>query len=199
MRVVRMIMAAAAAVLLMLFVGGPLANAATKGCPHQMGSHQRLTDGPVVQEWTISGLRKSTDGAPGYPVAGQLWEATATVHAVAGTVTPVIPNLAAASGSEEHYPVLWQLASPAGLSGATIAEGQSATGKVYFDVTGEAPAMVIYQGGGAMPTLMWCEEAAMKSMMATMKAKMKAKSGDCCDDMAAPAGSGDCPCCADMA
>lgn len=180
MRVVRMIMVAAAAVVLMLFVGGPLANAATKGCPHQMGSHQRLIDGAVVQEWTITGLRKSADGAPGYPVAGQLWEATATVHAVAGAVTPVIPNLAAVSGSEEHYPVLWQLASPAGLSGAT-------------------PAMVIYQGGGAMPALMWCEEAAMKSMMATMKAQMKSKSGDCCDDMAASAGSGDCPCCADMA
>ncbi len=200
MRALRMIMVAGAAALLMLLVGVPLANAAKKDCPHQMGSHQRLSDasGAVTQEWTITGLHKSTDGAPGYPVAGQLWEATASVHAVSGTVTPVIPNLAAVSGSEEHYRALWQLANPAGLSGATLAEGQSSTGKVYFDVTGGAPAMVVYQDG-AMPTLMWCDEAAMKSMMATMKTQMKSKAGDCCDDMAAPEGSGDCACCADMA
>lgn len=200
MRALRMIMVAGAAALLMVLVGVPLANAAKKDCPHQMGSHQRLSDagGAVVQEWTITGLHKSADGAPGYPVAGQLWEATASVHAVSGTVTPVIPNLAAVSGSEEHYRTLWQLASPAGLSGATLAEGQSSTGKVYFDVTGGAPAMVVYQNG-AMPELMWCDEAAMKSTMATMKTQMKSKSGDCCDDMAAAKESGDCACCADMA
>ena len=192
MRALRMIMVAGAAALLMLLVGVPLANAATKGCPHQMGSHQRLSDagGAVVQEWTITGLHKSADPTPGYPVAGHLWEATATVRAMAGTVTPIIPNLAAVSGSEEHYPVLWQVASPYGIPGATLAQGHTSTGKVYFDVAGGAPAMVIYQGGGAMPTAMWCEQGAMKAMMAAMKS---APDAGCCADM--PTRGDDC--CAD--
>ncbi|ANO11755.1 MULTISPECIES: DUF1942 domain-containing protein [Mycobacteroides] len=192
-----MIMMAAAAVLAMLAVSVPLANAAKNDCPHKMGSHQRLSDadGAVVQEWTISGLRKSTDGVPGYPVAGQLWEATASVHAVTGSVTPLIPNLGAVSGSQERYPALWQVASPYGIPAATIAQGHTATGKVYFDVTGEAPAMVTYQGGGgSMAALMWCDEAAMKTMMAAMKSAPDADC-PCCADMPAAKGGDDC--CAD--
>ncbi|MDM2175048.1 MULTISPECIES: DUF1942 domain-containing protein [Mycobacteriaceae] len=187
-------MVAAAAVMAILAAGVPLANAAKSGCPHTMGSHQRIGDagGAVVQEWTVSGLRKSADPTPGYPVSGQLWEATATVRALAGTVTPIIPNLAAVSGSEEHYPVLWQVASPYGIPGATLAQGHTSTGKVYFDVTGAAAAMVTYQGGGAMPTAMWCEQGAMKAMMATMKSAPDADC-DCCADMPTPGGD----CCAD--
>lgn len=195
MRVLRMIMVAAAAMLAMLAISAPLANAAKAGCPHTMGSHQRLSDagGAVVQEWTISGLRASADAVPGYPVTGQLWEATASVHAVTGSVTPLIPNLAAVSGSEEHYPVLWQVASPYGIPGATIASGHTATGKVYFDVTGQAPGMVTYRGGGAMPALMWCDEVAMKAMMKSTPDS----DCSCCADMPAPMGGGDC--CADKA
>lgn len=183
MRVLRMITVAAAALAALAF-SIPLANAAEGGCPHRMGSHQRLGDASAgsVQEWTVTGLRKSADAVPGYPVAGQLWEATALVRAPEGAVTPVIPNLAAVSGSGGRYPVLWQVASPYGIPGATIAPGHASTGKVYFDVTGDAPAMVTYQDGGAsMPTLMWCDEAAMKEMMAMMSS----------------APDVGCPCCAD--
>ncbi|WP_078316074.1 MULTISPECIES: DUF1942 domain-containing protein [Mycobacteriaceae] len=192
-RVLRMIMVATAAVVAMLAVSVPLANAAKPGCPHKMGSHQRLSDagGAVVQEWTVSGLRASVDAVLGYPVAGQLWEATASVRAVTGSVTPLIPNLAAVSGAQEHYPVLWQVASPYGIPGATIAAGHTATGKVYFDVTGAAPGMVTYQGGGAMPALMWCDGAAMKTMMAAMKSAPDSECS-CCADMPAPKGGGDC-------
>ncbi|CPZ96320.1 immunogenic protein MPT63 [Mycobacteroides abscessus] len=176
-------MVAAGAAALMLALGAPLAGAAGSGCPHTMGTHQRLTDpAGSVQEWTITGLHKSTDTVPGYPVAGQLWEATAWVHAVDGAITPLIPNLAAVSGDQEHYPVLWQVASPYGIPAATIAPGHAATGKVYFDVSGTPPTMVIYQDGSPMPALMWCDKAAMKAMMAAMKSKPGA----------------DCPCCADM-
>ncbi len=197
MRVLRMMMVTAAAVLAMLAVGVPLANAAKSGCPHTMGSHQRIGDagGAVVQEWTISGLRKSADAVPGYPVAGQLWEATASVYAVTGSVTPVIPNLSAASGGGERYPVLWQVASPYGIPGATLAQGHASTGKVYFDVTGDAPAMVTYRdGSGPMPAGMWCEEGAMKAMMTAMKSAPDAGC-DCCANMPAPKPGGDC--CAD--
>ncbi len=144
MRTLRIIIAAAAA-LGLAGLGAPTATAAMDKCPHQFGSHQRLADadGTVVQEWTVTDLRKSADPAPGYPLAGQLWEATASVHAVSGAVTPIIPSFQAMSSTGDRYQVLWQLASPAGISGATIGQGQTSTGKVYFDVTGADPVGVM--------------------------------------------------------
>jgi hypothetical protein len=172
------------AALVVLMVGAPTSAAAGAQCPHRFGTAQRLVDanGAVVQEWTVTGLHPSADPATGYPLAGQLWEATVTVHAVSGAVTPIIPNLHAMSVAGEHYPVLWQVASPTGLSGATLAEGQSATGKVYFDVTGSAPAGVGYSAGAPMPAMMWCDDAAMMQMMKSMAGPMR--------------GMDDCPCCA---
>jgi Domain of unknown function (DUF1942) len=46
------------------------------------------------------------------------------------------------------YPVLWQAATPAGISGATIPQGAKSTGKLYFDVTGPAPTQVVYTNAG---------------------------------------------------
>jgi hypothetical protein len=179
-RTLRMVIVAAVAALGLLGVGAPTATAAMDNCPHQFGSHQRLTDagGAVVQEWTLTDLRRSNDLAPGYPLAGQLWEATASVHAVSGTVTPIIPNFQAMSASGDRYPVLWQLSTPAGISGATIGQGQTSTGKLYFDVTGAGPVGVMYMSG-PKPVMMWCDDAAMMSMMAMM--------------MSMP--MDDCPCC----
>ncbi len=101
------------------------------------------------------------DPAPGYPLAGQLWEATASVTAINGAATPIIPGFSAPNGAGA-YPVLWQLASPDGIPGATIAEGQSATGTLYFDVTGADPVAVTYTGGGT--PLMWCCGEEMMAM-----------------------------------
>jgi hypothetical protein len=149
---------------------------------HNFGSQQRVVDagGAVIQEWTVTDLRKSADPAPGYPLAGQLWEATVSVEAISGTVTPLIPNFQARTAGG-GYPALWQLASPQGISGATIAQGQKSTGKVYFDVTGADPLMVTYPGGGAQP-LMWCDCDAMMAMpmdemMAMMPPGSKGVSG----------------------
>ena len=180
MRTLRMVIVAAAATLVLLGVGAPTATAAMDSCPHQFGSHQRLTDagGAVVQEWTLTDLRPSTDPATGYPLAGRLWEATASVHAVSGTVTPIIPNFGAMSASGDRYQVLWQLSTPAGISGATIGAGQTSTGKLYFDVTGADPAGVMHMSG-PKPVMMWCDDAAMMSMMAMV--------------MSMP--MDDCPCC----
>jgi len=169
-RTLKMIVVAAASVLLMLVFGGATASAATAGCPHQLGSHQQLVDagGAVVQEWTVTGLRPSADPAPGYPLAGRLWEATASVRAVSGAVTPIIPNFQAVSASGDRSQVLWQLASPSGISGATISQGQMSSGKLYFDVTGPDPAAVSYLGADSKPVMMWCDDAPMMSMMTSM-------------------------------
>jgi hypothetical protein len=166
--------------------GGPATASAAEECMHQFGSHQRLVDagGAIVQEWTVTDLKKSTDPAPGYPLAGQLWEATASVQAVSGAVTPVIPNFRARPADGGAYPVLWQLASPQGIPGATIGQGQSSTGKVYFDVTGGDPIAVTYTGSGGRP-LMWCDCEAMMSMMPmesmeSMESMMSMENCPCC-------------------
>ncbi|WP_304106138.1 DUF1942 domain-containing protein [Mycolicibacterium bacteremicum] len=165
----------------MVGVGSTGVALAADDCGHRFGSHQQVTDGGGVQDWSVTDLKKSVDPAPGYPVAGQLWEATATVTAKSGASIPVIPNFGATSDGG-RYAVLWQVASPQGISAATLAQGQTATGKIYFDVTGGDPMAVTYTGGGAKP-LMWC---CSESMMA-----MPMKDCACCADMKEP-----CPCCA---
>lgn len=183
MRMVRRMIVAAAALLGLLLLGTPAAGAAEQ-CPHRLGSHQQMTDagGAVVQDWTLTDLRPSSDPAPGYPLAGRLWEATVSVRAVTGTVTPVIPGFEAMGTDHHSYPVLWQLASPSGISAATITEGATATGKVYFDVTGADPAAVLYTRNGSQPAMMWCDMAAMAPMMT-----MPMDDCPCCNT--------DCPCC----
>lgn len=168
MRVAGQMMVTSAALAAVAAIGAPPATAAMRECPHRLGSHQSLVDagGAVAQDWTLTDLHASTDTTPGYPLTGHLWEATATVRAVSGMVTPVIPNFAAMGADHRTYPVLWQLASPTGLSAATLTEGQTSTGKVYFDVTGTNPAAVVYNTGGPKPAMMWCDMAAMAPMMA---------------------------------
>lgn len=81
MRRLGIFVAAAAAMLALVGVGMPPVATAAEMCPHMFGSHQRLVDagGAVVQEWTVTELRQSADPAPGYPLGGQLWEATVSV------------------------------------------------------------------------------------------------------------------------
>jgi hypothetical protein len=172
------VVAIAAAAMAMIGLGYPSTVSAANECMHSFGSPQRLTDagGAVVQEWTVTDLKKSTDPAPGYALAGQLWEATASVKATSGTVTPIIPDFHAVSADGRNYPALWQLASPQGISGATIAQGQASTGKVYFDATGADPMMVTYTADGSQ-SLMWCPCDAMMSM--PMESMMAMPMGDC--------------------
>ena len=85
------------------------------------------------------------------------------MQAVSGTVTPVIPNFHAFTADGRSYQVLWQLASPQGIPGATLAQGQTSTGKLYFDATGADPVAVTYDGGAGHP-LMWCSCDAMMAM-----------------------------------
>lgn len=115
----------------------------------KLGSDQTMTDsvGQVVYSWRVSDLKPSNDVMPGYPVAGRLWEATATVHAVRGPVTPAISQFNAVAPNQVSYRVLWQVASPVNISGATIPQGAQATGKIHFDVTGPAPTTVTMNNG----------------------------------------------------
>jgi hypothetical protein len=111
-----------------------------------IGSQAKLVDGNVVQGWTITNLRPSSDVIP-YPVAGTLWEATATDEAIEGSATPIVSNLNARARSGETYRVLFGVATPQGVNPATLAQGQKTTGKVYFDVTGDSPDAVVYSAG----------------------------------------------------
>ena len=133
---------------------------------HQFGSPQQLADagGAVVQEWTVADLQKSTTILPGYAPHGELWEASVTVRAATGTVLPIIPDLNAVSAGGQRSPVLWQIASPQGLPASTLPQGQSSSGKVYFDVVRADPMAVIYDNGTGTP-LMWCCNADMQMPM----------------------------------
>lgn len=115
----------------------------------KFGSELTMTDtvGQVVLGWTVNDLKSSADTIPGYPVAGQLWEATATVNAIRGTVTPAISQFNARTASGTDYRVLWQASGPNTISGATIPQGAQSTGKIYFDVTGPAPTVVTMNNG----------------------------------------------------
>lgn len=73
----------------------------------------------MVTAYTVSGLRPSND-VVNAPVAGRLWEATTTVDAVQGTVTPAIPFLNARTDNGQNYGVLFQAAAPQGLNGAPV-------------------------------------------------------------------------------
>ncbi|BBY96477.1 hypothetical protein MGALJ_61460 (plasmid) [Mycobacterium gallinarum] len=141
-------------------------SSAAEACPHQFGSPQQRVDaaGTVVQEWTIAGLQKSEDVLPGYTPRGQLWQATATLQAVKGTVTPLIPSFYAAAPGGQRVGVLWQAATPQGIAPTTLAQGQSSTGKIYFDVIGEDPMGIVYNDG-AGELLMWCCESGMTMSM----------------------------------
>ena len=92
---------------------------------HKFGAYERLYDagGAVVTAWTVRDLEPSRDTVPDYPLAGKLWQAKATVQAVRGTVTPIIPDLNARANNGQNYQVLWQAFTPSGISGATIARG----------------------------------------------------------------------------
>ncbi|WP_459968927.1 MPT63 family protein [Mycobacterium sp. MUNTM1] len=115
---------------------------------HQLGSQTTLTNGNVVQGWTVSSLQPSKDTIP-YAVQGTLWEATATDEAIQGSVIPIVSNFSARSASGETYPVLYQVATPQGVNPASLAQGQKTNGKLYFDITGDKPTSVVYTDGNA--------------------------------------------------
>jgi len=150
MKITTMIMTAVA-IVGMATIAVTSAPIATSAYPitGKLGSELTMTDsvGQVVLSWTVSDLKSSADTIQGYPVAGQVWEATATVKAIGGTVTPAISQFNARTANGINYRVLWQAAGPNTISGATIPQGAQATGKIYFDVTGPQPTIVAMNNG----------------------------------------------------
>jgi hypothetical protein len=124
-------------------IGAPLALADEQVTT--LGGTADLVSGSSVQQWTVSNLQPSADQIP-YTPAGSLWEATATNQAVQGGNIPFIPGFDARSQGES-YPVLWNVATPQGVNPRGLEPGQSATGKLYFDVTGPAPTGVAFSDG----------------------------------------------------
>ncbi|WP_167105608.1 MPT63 family protein [Mycobacterium sp. DL592] len=139
----------AAAVGLSIAMAPTAAGAPTDPTTDTFGGWNHLADdgGNVITVWQVSNLKPSSDTIPGYPLAGKLWEATAAVRAAKGTVTPIIPDFNARAANGTNYQVLWQAATPAGISAATLPQGAKSTGKLYFDVTGPAPTQVVYNNG----------------------------------------------------
>jgi hypothetical protein len=135
-------------------IGAPIASA-DDATTTTLGSQAKLVDGSVVQGWTISNLKTSTDVIP-HPVAGTLWEARATDQALEGGATPIVSNLNARAKSGETYRVLFGAATPQGINPSTLAPGEKTTGKVYFDVTGDPPDSVVYNSGG-QDLLLWLQ------------------------------------------
>jgi hypothetical protein len=153
---IRSALVAAVAGLAIAANGALAPSAAADPTVDTSGGWNRLIDGngAVITIWKVSDLKPSTDTIPGYPLAGKLWEATAAVRAAKGTVTPIIPDFNARAANSVNYPVLWQAATPAGISGATIPQGAKSTGKLYFDVSGPAPTQVVYSNAGT-DLLVW--------------------------------------------
>jgi hypothetical protein len=149
MKIIRLVTTAVAAVVMATIglTSAPIASAYPN--VGKLGSEITMDDtvGQVILSWKISNLRPSSDTIPGYPVAGRVWEATATVKAIRGSVTPQIPQFNAVAPNGTAYRVLWQAATAQGVSGATIAQGQQSTGKIYFDITGPRPTTVALNNG----------------------------------------------------
>ncbi|MGH3723259.1 MAG: MPT63 family protein [Mycobacterium sp.] len=111
-----------------------------------LGQQGRLTNGDVVQAWTISDLKVSSAQLP-YQAKGTLWEATATDEAIQGSIIPIVANFNATAKDGETYRVLYGVATPEGVNPGTLSQGEKTTGKIYFDVTGAAPETVTYTSG----------------------------------------------------
>lgn len=137
--------------------GAGIATAAPDTETAPLGVEQQLVDGTVVSSYTVEGLQPSDDML-NVPVTGQLWEATTSVDAVQGTVTPAIPFFNARTDTGENYRVLFQAASPEGLSAEAVPQGQETEGKIYFDVTGADPTSIVYNDA-VTDRLVWDADA----------------------------------------
>lgn len=152
---IKTVVMAASAVVAIGLTGAPSAFADDESAvtTTTIGQQAKLANGDVVQAWTVTGLKPSTDEIP-YAPQGTLWEATATNEALQGSVQPIVSNLNARAADGQTYRVLFGVATPQGVNPSALAEGQKTSGKVYFDVTGAAPDSVVYNSGG-QDLLVW--------------------------------------------
>jgi hypothetical protein len=98
-----------------------------------------VTGAPMIG-YTVTGLSPSSDPVPH---AGQLYAATVTVEGLGGWANPLVPLFNARAESGQNYRVIAN--APGGPAAAP--PGGSTTGKLYFDVVGDAPNSVVYNDG----------------------------------------------------
>jgi hypothetical protein len=105
------------------------------------GNQARMLDStgfPMIG-YTVRDLSPSSDPVPHN---GQLYEATMTIDAFGRVANPEIQMFNARAENRAMY----RLLTAAGIGGP-VPPGGSATGKLYFEVVGEAPNSVVYNDG----------------------------------------------------
>jgi hypothetical protein len=107
----------------------------------------------TVIGYTVDDFKLSTDEVEAFRV-GHLWEATLTIKAIRGTVTPVLPFFNARATTGRQYRLLFQAYAADAIRPDPIPQGATSTGKIYFDCNGKSPAMVVYNDG-AQDLLTW--------------------------------------------
>ena len=132
------------------FGGAPIGTAASV---QPFGAREIFNDGMMATAYTVTNLTPSSDRIP-WPVNGRLYEATVTVTADRGTITPMIPWFNARAASGQTYRVLNAVATPQGLNPMSLAQGMESRGKIYFDVVGDVPNSVVFNDGAA-DLLVW--------------------------------------------
>ncbi len=148
------IAAASTATAAMALGAAPLAMAETEA---GFGEAQDLV-APTgdTASMTVTDIALSSDQIP-TEVEGQLYEATATIEAKEGTVTPVLSNFNARTADGQTYQAVYEVPASEG-NPEPLTEGASTTGKVYFDVKGEAPDTVVYSDVGS-DEVIWTDDA----------------------------------------
>ena len=159
--------AAGAAAALIALTGTPVASAAAV---QPFGTREILPDGMMATAYTVTNLRSSSDAIP-WMVMGRLYEATVTVAADRGTITPMIPWFNARAASGQTYRVLNAVATPQGLRPDTLMQGMQNTGKIYFDVVGDVPNSVVLNDG-MKDLLVWVGNEAAAPPAPMMEAPM---------------------------
>lgn len=133
------------------------ASAAADPAAQPFGTSEQLVDGALVTSYTVAHLQPSDVVIPGYAPQGKLYQADVTAHADRGTVTPLVADFNARAANSQTYRVVNTVPTPDGISPAPIAEGDEASGKIYFDVTGQPPNGVVYNDG-AEDVLLWTNQ-----------------------------------------
>ena len=120
-----------------------------------LGSEAKLMDGNVVQGWTITNLKTSTDVIP-HVVNGTLWEATATDQAIDGGATPyrVEPQCARQERGDLPRPV--RRRNAAGREPLDARPGPEDHRQGLLRRHGDAPDSVVYNAGGK-DLLVWVQ------------------------------------------
>lgn len=134
------------------------ATAAAEPAVQPFGSSERLVDGPLVTSYTVANLRPADVAIPGFNPTGRLYQADVTAQADTGTVTPLVADFNARAANHQTYRVVDTASTPGGISPAPIRQGDQASGKIYFDVTGEPPNGVVYNDG-VQDVLIWTAQA----------------------------------------